>query len=51
LTYPSLTTVSQPLYEIGIRSAERLIKRIRNVDKVEPELFKFKAQIIQRESA
>ena len=51
LTYPSLTTVSQPLYEIGIRATERLIKRIRNVDKVEPELFKFKARIIQRESA
>lgn len=51
LTYPSLTTVSQPLYEIGIQAAERLIKRIRNEDKVEPQLFKFEARIIQRESA
>ncbi len=51
MTYPALTTVSQPLYEIGLRATERLIKRIRNEEKIEPETVRFDPQIIQRDSA
>ena len=51
LNYPALTTVSQPLYEIGLKATERLIKRIRNVENVEPETVRFEPLIIKRESA
>jgi DNA-binding LacI/PurR family transcriptional regulator len=51
MTYPALTTVSQPLYEIGLKATERLIKRIRNVENVEPETVRFEPQIIIRDSA
>lgn len=50
LVSPSLTTVSQPLYQIGIKATERLIKRIRSKKKLDPVMVKFEPEIIERES-
>jgi LacI family transcriptional regulator len=50
LVYPSLTTVSQPLYQIGLDATERLIKRIRSKKKLDPVNVKFEPMIIERES-
>jgi len=48
---PKLTTVSQPRYEMGVKAAELLMKRIREKDeKAEPELILLKEKLVVRES-
>ena len=48
MAYPPLTTVGQPLYEMGKRSVEMLIKRISLNEKVESIIMPF--EIVERET-
>jgi LacI family transcriptional regulator len=49
VTHPSLTTVRQPIYEIGQRAAELLFERLQKRDK-EPSEVRLRPQLIVRES-
>ncbi|WP_315068826.1 LacI family DNA-binding transcriptional regulator [uncultured Clostridium sp.] len=48
MSYPPLTTVAQPLYNMGEKSVEMLIKRISSNEKVESIIMPF--EIIERET-
>lgn len=48
MSYPPLTTVAQPLYDMGKKSVEMLIKRISYNEKVESIIMPF--EIIERET-
>ena len=48
MAYPPLTTVGQPLYEMGKKSVEMLIKRISLNEKVESIIMPF--EIVERET-
>lgn len=48
MSYPPLTTVGQPLYEMGKKSAEMLIKKIASSEKVESIIMPF--EIVERET-
>lgn len=48
MSYPPLTTVAQPLYDMGKKSVEMLIKRISHNEKVESIIMPF--EIIERET-
>ncbi|REE01568.1 LacI family transcriptional regulator [Marinoscillum furvescens DSM 4134] len=47
---PSLTTMSQPGYEMGQKAAELLIQQIDNPDKKLTDTFTLHSELIQRES-
>ena len=47
---PSLTTVRQPLHEMGKRGAEVLLDRIANRDKEYPPEITMEPELIVRES-
>jgi LacI family transcriptional regulator len=49
VTHPSLTTVRQPIYEIGQRAAQLLFERLQKRDK-EPSEVRLRPQLIIRES-
>lgn len=48
MAYPALTTVGQPLYEMGKKSVEMLIRRISLNEKVESIIMPF--EIVERET-
>lgn len=48
MSYPPLTTVGQPLYEMGKKSVEMLLKRISSNEKVESIIMPF--EIVKRET-
>ncbi len=49
---PSITTVSQPVYEMGEKAAELLYHRIMNKEKhIESQTFRFSPRLIIRESS
>lgn len=47
---PSLTTVRQPLRQMGEIAAQILIKRIQNADRAYPDFVNFEPELIVRES-
>lgn len=48
MCYPPLTTLAQPLYEMGQKSVEMLFKRISSKEEVESRIMPFK--IVERET-
>ena len=48
---PSLSTMSQPGYEMGLKAAELLIRQIDNPDQTITETFVLKSELIVRESS
>jgi LacI family transcriptional regulator len=47
---PPLTTVRVPVYEVGRRAGERLVRRIQSEKDVSPEEFSVSHELIVRES-
>ncbi len=48
---PRLTTISQPLHQMGRSAAELLVKRIQAPDEAYPEVVTFDPELVVRESA
>jgi LacI family transcriptional regulator len=49
LTQPELTTIQQPIYELGAKAAETLIKKLRG-ELTENKIYELDVQLIRRDS-
>lgn len=50
ISTPTITTIAQPAYEMGVKAAELMYKHIKK-DSFEPELYTLKTELIIRESS
>ena len=48
--YPPLTTIAQPVFEMGTEAANLLIKKIKSKETSIPKIHRFKPELIVRES-
>ncbi|MED1673048.1 LacI family DNA-binding transcriptional regulator [Pallidibacillus thermolactis] len=49
LVYPSLSTIHQPIYQMGSKAAELLLKEIHN-EKLDSKRYKFSCSFVERET-